>query len=501
MMRVTLCAVMTLGCAVASVRGQSLAVHWPQFHGPAGSGVAAEGRGVPRDFGPDKNVLWKTPLPRGHSSPCIWGNRIFVTGCAKDAKKLETFCLDRATGNILWQQSVPANQKEPIHELNSPASATAATDGERVYVYFGMFGLVCYDFDGKEIWQRPFAPIAGRFGSGQSPAVAGDFVLLATASSRFSYTLTAFDRKTGKTMWEKSRAAGFSQSLSSTPIVRPVDGGYEVLVVGGQRVCAYNLADGSERWYLTGLPAVSLNTPVVSDAVAVFTLSNPIGDSENVVQLPNFDDALKKFDKNGDGKIQFDEIPADLTAFTRGREDKIGDWGSVRQSAQRYDRDGDGALNREEWQALLDGQAQMAQHAVTTTYCVRLDGKGNMNDTGIVWKQTKSAPEVPSPLIYQGRVYLISEKGIATCRDVTTGKELYRERLNLRGTCYSSPVAGDGVVLIASDGGTVALLRAGDTFELLARIQFNEAILATPALVDGKIYLRTDRQMYAFGRD
>jgi hypothetical protein len=357
---------LALATSVAHSESPSLA-RWPQFHGPGGSGVAAEGTKVPREFGPNKNVLWKTPLPRGHSSPCIWDDRIYLTGCEKESKNLETFCLNRATGKILWRASVPAEQNEPIHELNSPASSTPSTDGEFVYVYFGLFGLVCYDRDGKEVWKRSFAPMSGRFGSGQSPVVVGEIVLLNTGAGNFTYSTTAFDRKTGKTIWEKSRARGFSQGLWSTPVVRPVDGGHEVLVAGGQRICAYNLADGAERWHIAGLPVVSMNSPIVAEGMAVLTLSNPIGDGENVVQLPSFDEALKKFDKNGDGKIQFDEVPADMTAFTRGRSDKIGDWMPVRQWMKNYDQDRDGALNRDEWQTLLARQAQMAQGAVTTT--------------------------------------------------------------------------------------------------------------------------------------
>jgi outer membrane protein assembly factor BamB len=487
--------------AVSATRSETPApARWPQFHGPGGTGVAADGAKVPREFGPDRNVLWKTPLPRGHSSPCIWDDRIYLTGCEKESKNLETFCLDRSTGKILWRKAVIAQHQEPIHELNSPATSTPATDGEFVFVYFGMFGLACYDPDGTEVWKRSFPPMSGRFGSGQSPAVAGEFVLLNTGSGRFSYATTAFDRKSGKTVWEKPRASGFSSGLWSTPCIRPVEGGHEVLVAGGQRICAFNLADGSERWHISGLPAVSMNSPASADGLAVLTLSSPFGDAENVVQLPNFDDALKQFDKNGDGKIQFVEIPEDMTAFTRGRADRIGDWMPVRQFMKNYDQDHDGALNRDEWQALLARQAQMATGAVTTTYAIRLDGKGDVSETHVIWKQTKAAPEVPSPLLYQGRVYLVSEKGIVTCRDAKTGKELYRERLNTRGTCYSSPVAGDGVVLTASDGGTVVLLKAGDKFEPVFRAQFDEAILATPALVDGKIYLRTDRHAYAFGQ-
>jgi outer membrane protein assembly factor BamB len=470
-------------------------IRWPQFHGVDGSGLAADGTKVPRDFGPDQNVLWKTPLPRGHSSPCIWDDRIYLTGCEKGSKELETLCLDRATGKILWRRSVQAEQTDPLYELNNPASSTPATDGERVFVYFGMFGLVCYDRDGGELWRRPFAPIPGRFGSGQSPVVADGIVLLNTGTNNLIYNTTAFDAKTGKTIWEKGRPRGFSQGLWSTPAVRKVDGGYEVLVLGGARLCAYNLADGAERWHVAGLPLVSMNTPVVSNGVAVLTLSNPIGDRENVVMLPTFDDALKKYDKNGDGKIQLDEIPADLMGFTRGREDKIGDWMPVRGWARQFDQNRDGALDRDEWNALLAQQTAMADSAVTTTYCLRLDGP---DGDRVLWSQTKSAPEVPSPLVYDGRAYLVSERGFITCRELKSGKELYRERFNTRGTCYASPVGGDGIVIAASDGGTVIILKAGDKFEPIARVQFPEGILATPALVDGKTYLRTVGRLYAF---
>lgn len=472
---------------------------WPQFHGPGGNGVAAASSKVPREFGPSTNVLWKTPLPRGHSSPCIWGNRIYVTGCEADSKNLETICLDRVTGKVLWRAGVPLEHQEPIHELNSAASSTPATDGEFVFAYFGQFGLVCYDRDGKEIWKKSVRPIAGRFGSAQSPVVAGEFVVIHGGSTSFSFSTTAFDRKTGNKVWEKFRPRGFAQGLYATPLVRPCDRGHEVIVTGGQRVCGLNLADGSERWFMTGLPNSSLNSAVVGDGMAIFTLSNPIGDGENVVQLLDFGAALKEYDKNGDKKIQIAEIPAVLMMFTRHRDDKVGDWSPVRQRARNFDEDRDGALSSEEWATLQTAQAKMAESAAIATLCVRLDGKGDVSESHVLWKQTKSAPEVPSPLMYQGLVYLVSEKGIVTCRDAKTGQEHFRERLHARGICYSSPVAGDGVVLTASDGGTVLVLKAGDKFELLNKVQFSESILATPALVDNKIYLRTDRHLFAIG--
>src|SRR5882672_10810337 len=124
--------------------------HWPQFRGPGGLGVASNAN-PPIHFGPQSNVVWKIALPSGHSSPIIWGNRIFLT--AYSEAKLETLCLDRLNGRILWRQPAPAEKIEPTHRISNPAASTPATDGERVFVYFGSFGLLAYDVAGKEQWR------------------------------------------------------------------------------------------------------------------------------------------------------------------------------------------------------------------------------------------------------------------------------------------------------------------------------------------------------------
>jgi outer membrane protein assembly factor BamB len=157
------------GLALAPVEADSNA-RWPQFRGPNAIGVAANGMKLPTDFGPAKNVIWKTPLPLGHSSFCIWDDRIFLTGFDPAAKKLETLCLDRRTGQILWRQAAPAKQIEKGHHFNNPAVSTPATDGERVYVYFGSFGLLCYDFEGKEQWQKPLPQVRTTFGTATRPS-------------------------------------------------------------------------------------------------------------------------------------------------------------------------------------------------------------------------------------------------------------------------------------------------------------------------------------------
>jgi outer membrane protein assembly factor BamB len=165
----------------------------------------------------------------------------------------------------------------------------------------------------------------------------------------------------------------------------------------------------------------------------------------------------------------------------------------------RFDNDKDSALNQEEWQALVGSLAKIVAGLKLAVVGVKLDGSGDVSATNVAWKQSKAAPEVPSPLYYDGRVYLVSERGIVTCRDAASGNEVYRHRLGTRGTCYASPVAGDGKIYVASDGGTVIVFKPGDEFELLATNEFDEAIMATPALVDSKVYLRTARRLYAFG--
>ena len=141
------------GCFAVGQENSS--ANWPQFRGPEGRGVAPDAKALPVQLGPEKAVLWKTVLPEGISSPCIWGNKIFLTGFDPKKQKLETLCLDRRNGAILWRQTAPAKNIESVYKINSPAAATPACDGKRVVVSFGSYGLLCYDLDGKELWRRP----------------------------------------------------------------------------------------------------------------------------------------------------------------------------------------------------------------------------------------------------------------------------------------------------------------------------------------------------------
>ncbi|HJS73545.1 MAG TPA: PQQ-binding-like beta-propeller repeat protein, partial [Vicinamibacteria bacterium] len=148
---------------------------WNRFRGPNGSGIA-ETTGLPIEFGPEANVVWKRALPAGHSSPVLTEDRIFLT--AVEGDELFTYCLDRRTGNVLWRRRAPRERSEKLDRRNTPASPTPATDGEAVYVFFGDFGLLAYEADGKERWRLPLGPFDNAYGMGSSPIVVDDMVVL-----------------------------------------------------------------------------------------------------------------------------------------------------------------------------------------------------------------------------------------------------------------------------------------------------------------------------------
>jgi outer membrane protein assembly factor BamB len=132
-------------------------------------------------------------------------------------------------------------------------------------------------------------------------------------------------------------------------------------------------------------------------------------------------------------------------------------------------------------------------------FAVKPGGQGDVTRTHVLWREGKATPEVPSPLFYRGRVYTVRDGGIVSCLGAATGKTLFRERLGPGGGYFSSPVAGDGKVYSASGKGVVTVLEAGDAFKVLARNDLQEPIMATPAIADGKLYVRTEKHLYAFG--
>lgn len=451
----------TLACGAAAP--------WPQFRGPGGSGIGATD--FPTHFGPSSNVVWKTALPSGHSSPCLWGGRIFLTGFA--GGKLETICLNQRDGTVLWRRHVDPGNIERGAQLSNPATATPTTDGTRVCVYFGAFGLVSYDFDGAELWRKPLSIPVTQHGAGTSPVLAGDLLILNCDQDAGSYLL-AVNKRDGQTVWKAERP-GFQRGFA-TPLPWPPEKPDQVIVSGTLRLVSYHLKDGTERWSVRGLPNELVSSPVGGGGL-IYVAGWTYG--SGVSRMPAFDQLLEQGDANKDGQLTREESPS----------------GPAKQHFLYIDADKNGRVTREEYAAI----ARVFDESKNVALAIRPDGRVDVTDTHVVWKATRGLPYVPSPLCYEGRIYLVKNGGLASCFDAQTGRVLYQEeRLGALGDYYSSPVAAAGKICVASQSGVVVVYRAGDTLEVLARNALNEPILATPAIVDGTLYVRTKSQLYAF---
>lgn len=450
------------------------AANWPQFRG---TDAANTGNGKPPvQFGPKANLVWSTELPLGHSSPVLWGDRIFLTGV--DAGKLVTLALDRATGKVLWSTPAPAEKLEATHRISNPAATTACTDGERVIVYFGSYGLLAYDFAGKELWRHPLPSPVVEFGAGSSPVIVGDLVIQLCDSDMNSF-LVAVNKRTGKQVWKAERPShrrGFA-----TPFVWRHDGIEELIVNGSLKVSSYNPKDGTLRWTCRGMARVANASPTAGDGLLFIASWNIGSDASDKLVLPPHAEFLALHDKNKDGKLTKDEFPT----------------GPFKDRFSQFDLDKDGIVTKAEYEGMGD-QFVQAENAI---FAIKPGGRGDITDTHVVWKHNRSLPYVASPLYYQGRVYTVRSGGMATCLDAKTGEVSYRdERLGALGDYYASLAAADGNVFAISQKGTVTVFNGSNAPEVLARNELGETVMSTPAIVDGKIYVRTDKRLMCFGK-
>jgi outer membrane protein assembly factor BamB len=453
-------------CCIA-VGGQ--ADSWPQFRGPAGSGIGA--RGFPVHFGPTTNRLWDVPVPTGHSSVSVVGSRLFTTGY--ESNRLAVFALDRETGRRLWTRSLVPGAIERGAGLSQPATATPASDGERIVVYFGSFGLACFDLEGREQWTRPLPVPVTQHGAGTSPVIAGDLAVLNCDQDVGSYLL-AVDKRTGATRWRADRAE-FHRGFS-TPLPYPPEHPEQLIVPGSLRLVSYNLADGTERWWVRGFPNEMVSSPVAGGGV-VYVAGWTYG--SGVARMPPFETLLAQADADHDGQLTREEAPS----------------GPAKQHFVYLDADKDGRVTRAEYDAV----ARLFDESRNVCLAVRPDGRGDVTETHVLWRAAKGLPYVPTPLLYEGRLHLLKNGGMFSAYDARTGRVLYQEeRLGALGDNYASPIAGEGRICVISQQGTAVVLRASDTLEVLARNPLGEPVIATPALADGCLYVRTLTRLYAF---
>ncbi len=446
---------------------------WSRFRGPNGSGVTEAGH-LPVEFGPDQNMVWQAPLPPGKSSPILSGGRVFLT--AHESGQLLTLALDRETGEVLWRRAAPSRRRERMHRLNDEASPTPVTDGERVFVFFGGYGLLAYSADGDELWRLPLGPFTNYHGMGASPILAGGQLILVCDQDLDAFVF-AVDPATGEILWRRSRR-DFVHSFSTPVVYEPREGKLEILVPGSYRMTSYG-ADGEELWHLTGLTYQVKSVPVLDGARLYFNGWAPGGEPAVRLELPQFEEMRQRFDADADAELSEAEVPEDWLP---------GNW-------EMHDRNKNGTLDARDW-------AHYRARRVSENAClaIRLGGRGDVTATHLLWRHRKSLPDVASPLLYRGVLYLVRNGGILTALDPRSGAILKQGRLReaLDGY-YASPVAGDGKVYFLSDAGRAVVVQAGPDWEVLATNELAEDAYATPAIGEGRLYVRTKGRLYCFG--
>ena len=360
-----------------------------------------------------------------------------------------------------------------MDKRNSPASASPAVDSTGVYVFFGDFGLLAYSLDGKPRWQTPLGPFNNVYGMGSSPVLVNGVVVLICDQNIGSFAV-GVDKSSGKVRWKQMR--GEALSGHSTPAVA----GNLVIAPASFRVDAYDARSGEIVWFANGLPSEMKSVPVVEgDTVYISGFNTPENDPGKQVKLPEFEEVIAKHDKDGDGMISRAESPDAKTKLYFPFEDL----------------NADGKLDRAEW-----AKFQAVLGAENGLLAFKLGQQGDISSSGLKWKYQRAVPQLPSVVSYRGVVYMVNDTGVLTTVDAATGKALKTARVRgISDNYYASPVAADGKVVFVSLNGRVTILKAGAEQETLAHSDLDEQVYATPALADGRIYLRSTASLWCFG--
>ncbi len=464
----------------------TFAADWPGFLGPNGVAVSAE-KQLPTEWSADKNVAWKVKVPGyGWSCPVVSGDKVFLTSAVTDKQskpaagpggggggfggggggrgpggggrdqgapdvtyKFEIHCLNAADGKTLWTKTCKEGKPTiPTQSSNTYASETPLIDGERIYAYFGMNGLYCYDLKGEFQWKAdPGSYRMGmNWGTGSSPAQDADRVFVQCDNDDKSF-LIAYDKKTGKELWKQPRT---ERTGYSSPLVWKNKGRTEVVCLGGSKARSYDPATGEQLWELSGLGGDCKASPVATEEVLFVGTGGGGGGM-------------------GGGRGGFGGRPG-------GGQQPGG-------SGPGGGNSGGGAKPLFAVKAGAKGE-------------ISLKSSETSNET-ISWNSKDAGPSTPTPVLYDGHLYVADQRGgLLTCLDAASGKQIYRERIpNARGFT-SSPWAYDGKIFCLSDDGHTFVVQAGPEFKVLGENKIDEMCWSSPAIAGGALYLRTVDNLY-----
>lgn len=455
------------------------AAEWPQYRGPGGTGLAPTEEPLPVEFSPEKNLVWKTATPAGDSSPVLTEDKLFLT--AHEDEKLYVLALDRSGGEILWRREVPRPREEIFNQTHGPASPSPVTDGENVYAFFGDFGLISFGPDGEERWRMPLGPFQNINGHGSSPILVGDKLILVVDQNIDSYLL-AVDKDSGEVIWKTDRSE-VTRGYGTAGVWRPSDAPAQLVIPGAYRVISYELETGKKLWWVNGMAWQLKCVPIFDGDTIYINAWETGGDPGQRKETLSWAEALAENDADGDGFLSRAEFPDER--LTRERP-----W-------VEHDLDGDDKFNRRDWEFYAARRAP-----VNNLVAIRPEGRtGDLTEKGVLWRYSRSLPNTPSPLLLDGILYLVKDGGIFQSLNVETGEPYKLARLGPESLdkYWASPVAGDGKIYLVSEPCTVTVVRPGEQWEPLAANPLDGTCLATPAIADGRLYVRTSEAVYAFG--
>lgn len=466
--------------AVASLTSATAwAEDWAQFRGPNASGIASESTQPPIEFSTEENVKWSIKLGRGVACPIVADRRVFTTAMTDD-ETFSVLAFDAASGQELWKESFAAGTLPEITPPNEHASSTPASDGERVYVHFSTLGLLALDAtDGSLVWKHPLPMpfyLLG-WGAANSPILYDDLVIFNLDDDLSAY-LIALDKRTGEVRWRTPRPemlGGYA-----VPVLCTANGRTDVVVAGSGKLKGYDPKTGRERWHCDSLLRTIMTTPVVQDDLIYLSVQS-YGDTSRVLKYA----LLQWRDTNQDGKLAKTELDAAFhDKFTRGDANK------------------DGFLVDDEIDTAFQAPGNMVGGG-NIIQAIRGGGSGDVTKTHMVWSLDDKAPSnISSPLAYDGRLLLVKKGGISAAFDLKDGETVWtKKRIGNFGNYYASPIAAGDRIYVPGENGYIVTLKAGPEVEMLAKNDVGDSLVATPAIADNRIYVRTLNSLHCFAED
>ena len=448
-----------------------LTVHaedWSQFRGSNASGVSTS-KGMPVEFSAENKMAWRTKVGDGVGAAVIAKGKVFTVGMAGD-EKAAAMAFDALSGKELWKTEFATGTLPRITPPNSHASSTPAADAERLYVYFSTIGLMAFDAStGAEVWRyaMPKPAYLMDWGAASSPMLYQDTLIFCQDDDLAPFVV-AVDARTGKERWKtlrKEMLAGYA-----LPVMCEAGGRTDLVVAGSGKLKGYDPATGQERWTCNTLLRTIMTSPVVHDGV-IYIAVQSYGDSTRTLKHA----LLEWLDTNQDGILSREETPKEF-----------------HERFDASDKNHDGKLGPDEIDTAFQSPTNMAAGG-NIIQAIKGGGNGDVTKTHVLWNFDHKTPSnLSSPLYYNNRLYMVKSGGMSSCYDARDGKVLWeRQRLGNFGDYFASPIAADGKVYIAGKNGFIVVLEDGPELKVLSKNDIGEEIIATPAIADGRLYVRT----------